>query len=108
MPIISEFNTSKMCPCGMCKREDVPGAGRPQPLDASRRPRQHIGHSGSINLCCAIQPFAELGRETDRDELACMNILRCMAIGLAPVSSRPSHLLHKPAQQRGNIALTMT
>ena len=74
--IISEFNTSKMCPCGTCKLEDVPNAGRPQPLDAIRRPRQHIGHRGSINLCCAIQPFAELGRETDRDELACMNILR--------------------------------
>jgi len=68
--IISEFNTSKMCPCGMCELEDVPDAGRPQPLDASRRPRHHIGHRGSINLCCAIQPFAELGRETDRDELA--------------------------------------
>ena len=106
--IISEFNTSKMCPCGMCELEDVPDAGRPQPLDASRRPRHHIGHRGSINLCCAIQPFAELGRETDRNELACMNILRCMASGLAPRSSRPSHLLRKPAQRRGNIALTAT
>jgi len=26
-PVISEFCTSKMCPCGMCKLEDVPDAG---------------------------------------------------------------------------------
>jgi len=99
-PIISEFYTSKMCPCGTCKLEDVPNAGRPQPLDASRRPRRHIGHRGSINLCCAIQPFLDLGRETDRDELACMNILLCMANGLAPRSSRPSHLRQPAGWQR--------
>jgi len=50
-------------------------------------PSQWGGH-----LCCAIAPFAKLRRETDRDGLACMNILRCMAIGLAQRPSRPAHL----------------
>jgi len=36
MLMISEFDTSKMCHGGMCKLEDVPNVGRPQPLDASR------------------------------------------------------------------------
>jgi len=98
--IISEFYTSKMCPCGTCELEDVPNAGRPQPLDASRRPRRHIGHRGSINLCCAIEPFAKLRRETDRDKLACMNILRCMASGLAPRPFRPAHFRTPAGWQR--------
>jgi len=98
--IISEFCTSKMCPCGTYELEDVPNAGRPQPLDASRRPRRHIGHRGLINLCCAIEPFAKLRRETDRDKLGCMNILRCMASGLAPRRFRPSHLRTPAGWQR--------
>ena len=98
--IISEFCTSKMYPCGTCELEDVPNAGRPQPLDARRRPRRHIGHRGSINLCCAIEPFAKLRQETDRNELACMNILRCMASGFAPRLSRPSHLRTPAGWQR--------
>jgi hypothetical protein len=75
--------TSKVCPCGTCTLEDVPPAGRILPLDASRRPRRHTGSDGpSSPICCALKPFADRGMENDRDELACMNILRCTAAGL--------------------------
>jgi len=103
--IISEFCTTKMCSCGTCELEDVPDAGRPQPLHASRRPRRHTGPrpGGSIELYCAIQPFSDLGRETDWDELACMNILRCRRTRLhehPPMCGRPvvgtSLSLHVP------------
>jgi hypothetical protein len=81
--IADEFATSKVCPCGTCTLEDVPPAGRILPLDASRRPQRHTGSNGpSSPICCALKPFADRGMENDRDELACMNILRCTAAGL--------------------------
>jgi len=69
-------------------------------LTQAAAPRRHIRHRGSINPCWAIQPFSDLGREIDRDELACVNILLCMASGLAPRSSRPSHLRPPAGWQR--------
>lgn len=92
--IADEFATSKECPCGLCKLQDVPASERPAPLDASRRPRRHTGSDGpDIPHCCAIKPFSDRGLETDRDELACMNILHCAAVGLKRrLPTRPEHL----------------
>jgi hypothetical protein len=81
--IADEFATSRECPCGLCKLEDVPPWERSIPLDASRRPRRHTRSNGpSSPNCCAIKPFADRGMETDREELACMCILHCTAAGL--------------------------
>jgi hypothetical protein len=81
--IADEFATSRECPCGLCKLEDVPPASRTLPLDASRRPRRHTGSNGpSSPTCCVIKPFTDLGLETDRDEFGCMSILLCTAAGL--------------------------
>ena len=83
--IADEFATSRECPCGLCKLDDVPPSARAVPLDASRRPRRHTGSNGlSSSNCCAIKPFVDRGVETDRDELACMCILHCTAAGLHP------------------------
>jgi len=97
--IVDEYFTSKKCPCGH-PLENMPAfaaAACLGPTDASRHPRRHTG-SGGPAPCCAMLPFSDKG--TDRDDLACMCILQCMAAGLDAHPFRPNHL-SSPKDQDG-------
>ena len=105
--IVDEYFTSQRCPCGH-PLERVPAAQAAplDPTDASRRPRRHTG-SGGPAPCCAMRPFSNGG--TDRDELACICILQCVAAGLDADPSRPAHLSSpkdQDAWRKGQLAHT--
>jgi hypothetical protein len=105
--IVDEYFTSQTCPCGH-PLENVPAAqvAPLDPTDASRRHRRHTGFGGEAP-CCAMRPFSDEG--TDRDELACMCILQCVAAGLNADPSRPAHLSLRgdpDAWRKGKLAHT--
>lgn len=88
--VLDEYNTSSMCPCGESKLQDTSAIFQVASDDAPRRPRCHKAaeHEGP---CHVMSTFLLNQLDTDRDELACMQMLLAAHKGLC-YGTRPKCL----------------
>jgi hypothetical protein len=88
--VLDEYNTFKMCPCGLCELRDTVSICPTNPDNLHRRPRCHKA-AEPHGPCSAIRPFLSRGLHPDRDELADIQMLNAGALGMC-AGSRPMHL----------------